>query len=115
VSSSSVCGPVNGFFAGTAPEKLHHLGRAFGLLSSIQPGEDYQIARINDDFVVLPLNLDLSQYLGQSIGMMRDVNRILIRRLESSSCASQGGRDESEERHMMRCLTSSIDALEAGQ
>jgi hypothetical protein len=44
--------------------------------------EECQIAWIDDNFVVLPLDLDLSQYLGQSIGMIRDVNRILIRKLE---------------------------------
>ncbi|MFA6371067.1 MAG: hypothetical protein WCW68_00430 [Methanothrix sp.] len=81
MSSSSDCRPANGFSAGKAPTKLHHLGRAFGLLSSIQQAEECQIARIDDNLVVLPLNLDLSQYLGQSIGMMRDLNRILIRRL----------------------------------
>jgi hypothetical protein len=82
LSSSSVCWPPNCFPEGSTLKKLHHLGRAFGVLSSIQLREECQIARIDDNLVVLPLDLDLSQYLGQSIGMMRDVNRILIRRLE---------------------------------
>jgi len=115
LSSSSVCGPVNGFSADSAPEKLHHLGRAFGLLSSIHHAEECQIAKIDDNFVVLPLNLDLSRYLGQSIGMMRDMNRILIRRLEPCSCPSPAGQDDFREQERVRCLTSSRDTLEAGQ
>jgi hypothetical protein len=45
--------------------------------------EDCQIVRIDHDLVVLPLDLDLSQYFGQNIGMMCEGHRILIRRLES--------------------------------
>jgi hypothetical protein len=48
----------------------------------VQLDEDCQIVRIDHDLVVLPLDLDLSQYFGQSIGMMCDGHRILIRRPE---------------------------------
>ena len=90
MSSSSDCGVENGFSAGSAPEKLYDLRGAFGLLSSIQQADECQIAQIDKDLVVLPIGLDLSQYLGQSIGMVRERNRILIRRLEPCSDASAG-------------------------
>jgi hypothetical protein len=44
--------------------------------------EDCQIVQIDHDLVVLPLDLDLSQYFGQSIGIMGEGHRILIRRPE---------------------------------
>lgn len=61
MSSSSVCWPPNCFPEDSAPKKLHHLGRAFGVLSSIQPREECQIAWIDGNLVVLPRDLDLSQ------------------------------------------------------
>lgn len=67
----------------TTPEKLRHLGRAFGFLSSVQPAEGCQIAQIGERLMVLPEDLDLSQYIGRRIGMMRYEDRILIRRLDA--------------------------------
>jgi hypothetical protein len=81
LSSSSVCGIVSGFSAASSPEKLHHLGRAFGLLSSIQPAEECQIAQIDERLIVLPKDLDLSEHIGKRVGLMRYEDRILVRRL----------------------------------
>jgi hypothetical protein len=83
MSGSVVSASINNFPnpSATAPEKRRHLGRAFGLLSSIQPAEECQLAQIGDRLMVLPDDIDLSQYLGQRIGMMRYEDRILVRRL----------------------------------
>ena len=74
ISVSDACAPVF--------HKPHHCSRFFGLLEFVQLEEDCQIVRIDGDLVVLPLDLDLSQYFGQSIGIMGEEHRILIRRLE---------------------------------
>ena len=65
-----------------APEKLRHLGRAFGTLISVRQEEDCQIAQIGSRLLVLPADIQLSEILGQRIGMMRYEGRFLIRRLE---------------------------------
>lgn len=74
MSVSAACAP--------AFHKPHHCSRFFGLLGFVRLAEDCQIVQIDGDLVVLPLDLDLSQYFGQNIGMMCDGHRILIRRLE---------------------------------
>lgn len=83
MSEAVACASINNLPvpSATAPEKLRHLGRAFGILFSVQPAEDCQIAQIGERLMVLPGDLDLSQYIGQRIGMMRYEDRILIRRL----------------------------------
>ena len=115
MSSSSDSGAENDSSAGSAPEKLYDLRGAFGLLSSIQQAEECQIARIDKDLVVLPMDLDLSQYLGQNIGMVREKNRILIRRLEPCSDASPGRVDVFEIRQMVPNINLRIHSPEAGQ
>lgn len=47
----------------------HDNSRFFGLLSSIEPAEDHQIAVIHGTQVVLPLDLDLSGFLNQYMGV----------------------------------------------
>jgi hypothetical protein len=83
--SGSVCTSINIFPTAPAfvPEKLHDCGRRFGLLSSIQLllEEDCQIAKIGERLVVLPIDLDLSEYLNQRIGMVRIGHKYHIRRL----------------------------------
>lgn len=115
MSSSSDCGTENGCSEGSAPEKLYDLRGAFGLLSSIQQADECQIAHIDENLVVLPMGLDLSQYLGQSIGMMRERNRILIRRLEPCSDASPGRVDVFQLWQMVPNIKSRIHSPEAGQ
>jgi hypothetical protein len=82
MSGSIVSASINSFLNPTAtpPEKLHHLGRAFGLLSSVRQEEDCQIAQIGNRLLVLPADLHLSEYLGHRIGLMRYEDRFLIRR-----------------------------------
>jgi hypothetical protein len=63
------------------PEKLHHCGRAFGLLQDIQPAEDCQLAQIGQRLIVLPQDLDLSEYLGQRVGLIRIDEKYLVRSL----------------------------------
>lgn len=41
----------------------------FGVLSSIEPHEDHQIAVIHGHPVILPLDLDLSGFINQYIGV----------------------------------------------
>ena len=115
MSSSSDCGAENGISSGSAPEKLYDLRGAFGLLSSIQQADECQIAQIDKDLVVLPIGLDLSQYLGQSIGMVRERNRILIRRLEPCSDASTGRVDVFELWQTVPNIKLRIHSPEAGQ
>ena len=82
--SGNACASISIFSADNAvaaPEKLHHLSRAFGLLSSIQPAEDCQIAQIGTRLLVLPQDLDILGYLGQRIGLIRVDGQYLIRRL----------------------------------
>ena len=86
MSGSNVCGPISTFSAEIAlPAKLHHCGRGFGLLVSIQPDEDCQIALIVNRFgerrIVLPQDLDLSAYISQRIGLIRVDQLYLVRRL----------------------------------
>jgi len=70
---SDACAPVF--------HKPHHCSRFFGLLEFVRLDEDCQIVQIDQNLVVLPLDLDLSQHFGQSIGIMCEGHRILIRRL----------------------------------
>ena len=72
MSVSAACVPVF--------HKPHHCSRFFGLLEFVRLDEDCQIVQIDHDLVVLPLDLDLSQYFGQSIGIICEGHRILIRR-----------------------------------
>jgi hypothetical protein len=61
---------------------LRPRGRMFGLLVSIQPDEECQIAQIGQDLIVLPQYLDLSGYVGKSISMIRvDFERYCVRLL----------------------------------
>ena len=86
VSSS----PIKAFPAADAvlPEKLHPLDRAFGLLSSVTSDEDGQIAQIDSRLgtriILLPLDFDLSEYIGHEIGMTREGNRFLVRKLSEA-------------------------------
>jgi hypothetical protein len=64
------------------PEKLHNLGRAFGLLVSVQAEEGCQIALIGSQAIALPEDIRLSEHIGRRIGVMRYGDRVLIRRLE---------------------------------
>jgi hypothetical protein len=61
--------------------KLHHCGRAFGLLQSVECAEDCQIAQIGERLIVLPQDLDLSEYLGQRVGLIKIDEKYLIRSL----------------------------------
>jgi hypothetical protein len=88
--SGDACASISTFSADNAeprPEKLHHCGRALGLLTSIAPAEDCQIARMINRFggrlIVLPQDLDLSGYIGQHIVMVRIDDRYLVRRVEA--------------------------------
>lgn len=47
----------------------HDNSRYFGLLSRIEPHEDHQIATIDHYQVILPLDLDLSGFIDQYIGV----------------------------------------------
>ncbi|MDQ1261614.1 MAG: hypothetical protein QG575_795 [Euryarchaeota archaeon] len=50
----------------------HDNSRYFGLLSSIEPHEDHQIATItviNNYRVILPLDLDLSGFINRNVGV----------------------------------------------
>ena len=86
VSSS----PIKTFSAADAvlPEKLDPLDRAFGLLSSVTSDEGSQIAQIDSRLgtriILLPLDFDLSEYVGHEIGMTREGNRFLVRKLSES-------------------------------
>lgn len=62
------------------PEKLHNLGRAFGLLACIESAEDCQLARIGTRLIVLPADLTLSGYVGQRIGLIQVDGKYLVRR-----------------------------------
>jgi hypothetical protein len=85
--SGSIASTPTNIFPALIPEKLHKCGRAFGLLSSIQPDEDCQIARIitrtDERLIVLPLDLDLSSYVGLRIGLTLIDGKILCRRLSA--------------------------------
>lgn len=89
--SRDVCASINNFSAKGAaatlldpPEKLLHMGRAFGLLSDVKIESNYQIARIvnrlGERNIVLPVDLDLMGFVGQEIVMLRLDDRYLARR-----------------------------------
>lgn len=61
----------------------HDNSRYFGLLSSIETHEDHQIAVIHGASVVLPLDLDLSQYLNGPVGIACIAGKFYARRLEA--------------------------------
>jgi hypothetical protein len=61
----------------------HDNSRYFGLLSSIEPAEDHQIATIDGHQVILPLDLDLSQYLNGPVGIACIAGKFYARRLEA--------------------------------
>ncbi|WP_334139909.1 hypothetical protein [Methanothrix soehngenii] len=48
---------------------LHDNSRIVGLMSGIEPHEDYQVAFIDDYRVILPLDLDLSGFLNRNVGV----------------------------------------------
>jgi hypothetical protein len=85
--SGSIAGTPTNIFPDPIPEKLHKCGRAFGLLISIQPDEDCQIARIitrtGERLIVLPLDLDLSSHVGMRIGLTLIDDKFLCRRLSA--------------------------------
>ena len=121
---SAINAPIDVFSADRAvPEKLLHLGRAYGQLLSVEREEDCQIARINRRQIVLPADLDLSAHIGRCIGMMRYNEKILIRPIEQpplmqyrhALCEALGGLDDEAERWMVRCLIMKIDAKEGLQ
>lgn len=89
--SGNACAAINTFSANGAataipepPEKLLHMGRAFGLLSAVRAESNCQIARIVNRFgerhIVLPSDLDLRGFIGQEIVLMRLDDRYLVRR-----------------------------------
>lgn len=41
----------------------------FGVLSSIEPHEDHQVATIDHHQVILPLDLDLSGFINRNVGV----------------------------------------------
>ncbi len=59
----------------------HDNSRFFGLLSSIEPHEDHQIAVIHGTSVVLPLDLDLSKYLNGPVGIACIAGKFYVRLL----------------------------------
>ena len=64
----------------------HDNSRYFGLLSSIEPHEDHQIATItviNNYRVILPLDLDLSEYLNGPVGIACIAGKFYVRELEA--------------------------------
>lgn len=119
---NAINAPIDVFSADRAvPEKLLHLGRAYGLLSYVRREEDCQIARINRRQIVLPADLDLSAWVGKCVGMMRYNDRVLIRPIEQPplmqyrhalSEALGGLKDDEAERWMVRCLIMKIDVKE---
>lgn len=81
-SDTVVCSTTNILpLTAPKPEKLHHCGRAFGVLSSIRPDDDCQIVLIGERLIVLPADLDMSGYVGQRIGLIRVDDKFLCRRL----------------------------------
>jgi hypothetical protein len=64
----------------------HDNSRFFGLLSAIEPAEDHQIATItviNNYRVILPLDLDLSEYLNGPVGIACIAGKFYVRELEA--------------------------------
>ena len=64
---------------------LHDNSRVFGVLLSVEPAEDCQIATIatiDQLIVVLPTELDLSGYMGQRIGIACICGKFYVQRAE---------------------------------
>lgn len=61
----------------------HDNSRYFGLLSSIEPAEDHQIATIDGHQVILPPDLDLSEYLNGPVGIACIAGKFYVRRLDA--------------------------------
>jgi len=61
----------------------HDNSRYFGLLSALEPHEDHQIATIDNHMVILPLDLDLSEYLNGPVGIVCIAGKFHVRRLEA--------------------------------
>jgi hypothetical protein len=61
----------------------HDNSRYFGLLSALEPHEDHQIATIDHYQVILPLNLDLSEYLNGLVGIVCIAGKFHVRRLQA--------------------------------
>jgi hypothetical protein len=84
------------------PEVLRHCGRSQGLLVSVEPAEECQIAQIVNQLgvrrIVLPQDLDLSGYIGQRIVMLRIDDKYYVRKADESlaptSSLSTAARDE---------------------
>ncbi len=88
--SGDICAPIKTFSADNAtqrPKNLHHCSRRFGLLVSIQPAQDCQMAlivnRFGEHLVVLPQDLDLSGYVGKRMGLTRIDNEYHVRGLSA--------------------------------
>ncbi len=72
----------------TPASPLHDNSRIFGKLISIEPDDDCQIAeivQIKTDRVAIPLDLDLSAYIGQRIGMAYILGKYYVRRAEDDN------------------------------
>ena len=87
MSGTTAPAPICTFSADNAaqqPEKLLHMGRAFGLLSAVRAESNCQIARIvnrlGERHIVLPSDLDLRGFIGQEIVMLRLDDRYPVRR-----------------------------------
>jgi len=70
------------------PAKIlpHDNSRYFGLLSALEPHEDHQVATItviNNYQVILPLDLDLSEYLNGPVGIACIAGKFYVRRLDA--------------------------------
>jgi hypothetical protein len=57
----------------------HDNSRFFGLLSSIELAEDHQVAVIDDCRVILPLDLDLSGFVNQNVGVACIAGKFYVR------------------------------------
>ena len=60
-------------------ERLHDGSRVFGILHSISVEEDCRIAQTGKRRVVLPLEPDLSEFIGQAIILMMNRAQCLVR------------------------------------
>jgi len=61
----------------------HDNSRFFGLLSALESHEDHQIATIDNHQVILPPDLDLSEYLNGPVGIACIAGKFYARRLEA--------------------------------
>jgi len=61
--------------------RLHDMSRVLGRLVSVERLEedDCQIAKIDERNVVLPLNADLSEFMGQTVILMMNREQCLVR------------------------------------